>query len=177
MQNFYFQMLRKVHGKSSESRRYLAKRKAKRRALHERIESYAENISAQADRDWQREAEEGGEVLFSDGEESAEDGLFTDSDLESTTQTDDTEEEEEEPHTRWTRMMRGFGALLFPIMVSAGLGAYLAYLHGQKPGQAWFFGKSDSKDSKSAADGQVVLKRNELKGRCKAVQFAGNEPC
>ena len=46
MQNFYFQMLRKVHGKSSESRRYLAKRKAKRRALHERIESYAENISA-----------------------------------------------------------------------------------------------------------------------------------
>jgi len=69
-------------------------------------------------------------------------------------------------------MMRGFGALLFPIMVSAGLGAYLAHLHGRKPPQAWFWGSD-----KQPEIGPTELKRNELKGRCKAVQYPGNEPC
>jgi len=66
--NFYFQLLRKVHGKSAESRRYLAKRKAKSRALHDRIERYEANICAQASRDWEREAQQGNPVLFSDEE-------------------------------------------------------------------------------------------------------------
>eukprot|EP00354_Favella_ehrenbergii_P003910 CAMPEP_0170456494 /NCGR_PEP_ID=MMETSP0123-20130129/4108_1 /TAXON_ID=182087 /ORGANISM="Favella ehrenbergii, Strain Fehren 1" /LENGTH=139 /DNA_ID=CAMNT_0010719987 /DNA_START=529 /DNA_END=951 /DNA_ORIENTATION=+ len=98
------------------------------------------------------------------------DFLFTSD--EETAYADDTEQEEEEPHERWTRMMRGFGALLFPIMVSAGLGAYLAHLHGRKPPQAWFWGSD-----KRPEIGPTELKRNELKGRCKAVQYPGNEPC
>jgi len=55
--------------------------------------------------------------------------------------------------------MRGFGALMFPILVSAGLGAYLAYLHGRRPPQAWFFG----------SDEPAGMKQNELKGRIKAL--------
>ena len=45
LQNFYFQMLKKVHGRSAESRRYLAKKNRKRRALHERIENHAASFS------------------------------------------------------------------------------------------------------------------------------------
>ena len=69
---------------------------------------------------------------------------------------------------------------MLPIMMSAGLGAYLASLQAKKPPQAWsLFGggdKSKSKDS-GKSDAPVVLKRNELKGRSKAMQYPGNAPC
>lgn len=55
LQNFHFQLLRKVYGKSAESRRYLAKKKRKRIAFHERIESHAASFSDQSSRDWERE--------------------------------------------------------------------------------------------------------------------------
>ena len=78
--------------------------------------------------------------------------------------------------------LRGFGALMLPILISAGLGAYLASLQARKPPQAWSLfggdGKSaSSKEGGSKYDAPVVLKRNELKGRSKAMQYPGNAPC
>ena len=83
---------------------------------------------------------------------------------------ENTEQEEEEPHERWARQLRGFCAFMFPLLVSGSLGAYLAYLHGQSPPQAWFWGKEDP-------NAPIVLKQNEMKGRVKAMQYSGNEPC
>lgn len=80
-------------------------------------------------------------------------------------------EEEDEQQSKWDyeRLMRGVGALMIPILVSAGLGAYLAHLQGKKPPQAWFWGKSESEKEKEDPNAPVVMKKNELKGRCKAV--------
>ena len=70
---------------------------------------------------------------------------------------------------------------MLPLMISAGLGAYLASLQAKKPPQAWsLFGGGDSnkkKDSGKSDGAPVVLKRNELKGRSKAMQYPGNAPC
>lgn len=167
LQNFYLQLVRKVHGKSAESRRYLNKRKAKRHALHARIESHAASFSAQASRDWEREAQEGSPVVFSDEEDEF---LTTTTDFDTENEWGE-DTDEDEPHARWTRHLRGFVALMIPIMVSGGLGAYLAYLHGQKPPQAWFWGDKEDPNA------PPVLKKNELKGRCKAMQYPANEPC
>jgi len=71
-------------------------------------------------------------------------------------------------------MMRGFGALMVPIMASLTLGAYLAHLQSKKPPQAWFFGGSSSSSDPEAP---VILNKNELKGRCKALQYPANLPC
>lgn len=54
----------------------------------------------------------------------------TDDNFDSENDWEENTEDEEEPHERWARQLRGFCALLFPIMVSGSLGAYLAYLHG-----------------------------------------------
>ena len=99
-----------------------------------------------------------------DGDESGEQSeynYYTDEDAPS-----DENATEDEEYTSWERALRGIGALCVPIMVSAGLGAYLAHLQSKKPPQAWFWSK---KDSDSGDSGDVELKRNELKGRCKAV--------
>ena len=63
------------------------------------------------------------------------------------------------------------------IMVSVGLGAYLASLQRKKPPQAWSLFGSNTNDSSRSEAVPVVLKRNELKGRSKAMQYPGNAPC
>lgn len=114
-------------------------------------------------------AQESQPVLFSDEEaESDSDwNYYTDEETENNSSA-----EEEEQSSKWERAIRGFGALMVPIAISAGLGVYLASLHAKKPPQAWFWGGSGSDP-----DAPVVLKKNELKGRCKAVQYPGNDPC
>ena len=177
LQNFYFQLLRKFYGRSSESRRYLARRKAKRNALNDRIDQHMASIQANAARDWEQEAQDNEPLVFSDDEpEESDYNYYTDEDDESSYTT----QEEEEPYQKWQRLFRGFGALMVPIMISAGLGAYLAHLQSKKPPQAWsLFGGSSSSTggSKDSSDAPVNLKKNELKGRCKAVQYPANAPC
>ena len=125
------------------------------------------SLSSHYNQNWEMKAQESEPILFSDEEESdSEWNYYTDEESESSSQ------EEEEQSSRFERAIRGFGALMVPIMVSAGLGVYLATLHAKKPPQAWFWG-----GSKSEGDEPVVLKKNELKGRCKAVQYPANDPC
>ena len=58
---------------------------------------------------------------------------------------------------------------MLPLTFSIGVGAYLANLQTKKPPQAWsLFGSSDKKKDASK-DEPVELKKNELKGRCKAL--------
>lgn len=157
---------------SSQSRKYLAKRKAKRKQLNERIEQAMLNIQAHSSRDWDKVAQEGEQLLFSDDESNVDTdwNYYTSSDDEETDKSNhsstDTDQEQPSP---FERAVRGFGALMVPLMVSAGLGAYLAHLQSKKPPQAWFWGSSSPDDGS--------LKRNELKGRCKAIQYPGNAPC
>ena len=118
------------------------------------------SLSAHYNQDWDLKAQDGDPVLFSDeeGESESDWNYYTDD------ETDSSSANEEEQSSKWERAIRGFGALMVPVMVSAGLGVYLATLHAKKPPQAWFWGST-----KGDGDEPVVLKKNELKGRCKAV--------
>ena len=129
------------------------------------------SISLQANRDWDNFTVDNEPLLFSDEEDQY--NYYTDEDAEISSCS--TEYESENEHSKWDfeRMIRGFGALMVPVMASLGLGAYLAHLQGKKPPQAWFFGSSSPSDPEAP----VILNKNELKGRCKALQYPANLPC
>ena len=77
------QLLRKFYGLSSESRRYLAKRKAKHKAFGELLELHSARITSQTQRDWSQIDQQDDSVTFSDEEQDGSDyNYYTDSDEE-----------------------------------------------------------------------------------------------
>ena len=178
--NFHFQLLRKFYGRSSEQRRYLAKRKAKRQAFNDRLDAHVENISEATSRDWEEAAQEKDPVLFSD-EETDYNYYTTEEEDKESSGSGSAEDTSDEQHWKEDlyQKMRGIITLMLPLTFSIGVGAYLANLQTKKPPQAWsLFGSSDKKKSAGGSkDEPVVLTKNELKGRCKALQYPANFPC
>lgn len=72
--------MRKFYGRSSEFRRYHAKRKAKRQAFRERIESHMASISLLGNKDWDNFTVDNEPLLFSDEEDQY--NYYTDEDAE-----------------------------------------------------------------------------------------------
>ena len=103
------------------------------------------SIEAHTSRDYELLAQESEPLLFSD-----EEGDDLDSDYNYYTDEDSltTADEANEEQSQWdfTRLLRGVGALMLPILMSASLGVYLASLQAKKPPQAWslFGGSGDS---------------------------------
>ena len=132
------------------------------------------SISSQATRDWDAYMAENEPLVFSDEEDATSDyNYYTDEDSEESSFSTEYESEHEYQGWDYEQMIRGFGALMMPVMVSVGIGAYLAHLKGRNTPEAWFWGSSASKDPNAP----VVLKKNELGGRIKCMQYPANSPC